>query len=131
MVTVGPARRQDRGAGADLPLPHRCAVAAVTVRAGADDDNDALRQVAATAFASWAFQLAERLTTAGLTPGEAGDLAAMLIALLEGAHVMCRAAGTLQPFDQAAQAATVLAESRYPGQSAPKPPQGTPARSGS
>src|SRR5579859_6681550 len=45
-----------------------CAVAAVTVRAGAGDDNDALRQVAANAFASWAGQLAERLTTVGLSP---------------------------------------------------------------
>jgi AcrR family transcriptional regulator len=91
-----------------------CAVAAVTVHAGTDDDNDALRQVAATAFASWADQLAERLTTAGLAPGEAGDLAAMLMTVLQGAHVMCRAAGTLQPFDQAARAATALAMSRYP-----------------
>src|SRR5215470_15459792 len=36
-----------------------CAVAAVTVRTGADADNDALRQVAATALSSWADQLAE------------------------------------------------------------------------
>lgn len=91
-----------------------CAVAALTVCAGADEDNDALRQVAATAFASWTGQLAERLTTAGLTPAEAADLAAMLIALLEGAHVMCRATGTLESFDQAAQAATLFTESRYP-----------------
>jgi hypothetical protein len=33
----------------------------------------------------------------------------MLIALLEGAHVMCRAAGTLEPFDRAARAAVALA----------------------
>lgn len=91
-----------------------CAVAALTVCAGADEDNDALRQVAANAFAAWADQLAERLSTAGLTPAEAADLAAMLIALLEGAHVMCRAAGTLESFDQAARAATLFTDSRYP-----------------
>jgi TetR/AcrR family transcriptional repressor of lmrAB and yxaGH operons len=102
-----------------------CAVAAITVRAGTDAENDALRQVAATAFASWADQLAERLLTAGLAPGEAADLAAMLIALLEGAHVMCRAAGTLQPFDQAARAATAFAESQYPGPAAPELPGGS------
>jgi hypothetical protein len=45
----------------------------------------------------------------------AADLAAMLIALLQGAHVTCRAAGTIQPFDQAARASTALAQSRYPG----------------
>jgi AcrR family transcriptional regulator len=92
-----------------------CAVAAITVHAGADADNDALRQVAETALASWSGQLAERLTTVGLAPGEAADLAAMLLALLQGAHVLCRAAGTLQPFDEAARAAIALAESRYPG----------------
>jgi TetR/AcrR family transcriptional repressor of lmrAB and yxaGH operons len=105
-----------------------CAVAAITVRAGAgDDDDDGLRQVAADALASWTDQLAELLTSSGLTPGEAGDLAAMLIALLQGAHVMCRAAGTLQPFDQAARAATALVQSRYPGLPASQSPGGTPA----
>jgi TetR/AcrR family transcriptional repressor of lmrAB and yxaGH operons len=104
-----------------------CAVAAVTVHAGADDDNEALRQVATTAFDAWTDQLAERLTTAGLTPGEAADLAAMLITLLEGAHVMCRAAGTLQPFEHAVRAATALTESRYPGQPKHDARQSTPA----
>jgi AcrR family transcriptional regulator len=108
LATVRPAVQASAAGGG-------CAVAAVTVRAGADDDNDALRQVAATAFGSWADQLAERLGAAGLAPGEAGDLAAMLLALLEGAHVMCRAAGTVQPFDQAARAATALIKARYPG----------------
>lgn len=91
-----------------------CAVAAITVRAGAAADNDALQPVAAAAFASWADQLAERLTASGLAASEASDLAAMLLALLEGGHVMCRAAGTLQPFDQAVRAAIAFAESRYP-----------------
>jgi TetR/AcrR family transcriptional repressor of lmrAB and yxaGH operons len=102
-----------------------CAVAAITV--GADADNDGLRQVAADAFASWADQLAELLTSSGLASGEAADLAAMLIALLQGAHVMCRAAGTLQPFDQAARAVTALAHSRYGGLPAPQSSAGTPA----
>lgn len=99
-----------------------CAVAAVTVRAGADADNDVLRQVAAIAFASWADQLADRLILAGLSPGEAGDLAAMLMALLQGVHVMCRAAGTLEAFDQAVRAAMALTEARYPSRPAPGPP---------
>jgi hypothetical protein len=33
---------------------------------------------------------------------QAAGLAATLVTLLEGAHVMCRAAGDLEPFDQAA-----------------------------
>jgi AcrR family transcriptional regulator len=104
-----------------------CAVAAITVGVAADADNDGLRQVAADALASWAGQLAELLTSSGLAAGEAADLAAMLIALLQGAHVMCRAAGSLQPFDQAARAVTARAHSRYGGQPAPRPPAGTPA----
>jgi TetR/AcrR family transcriptional regulator, lmrAB and yxaGH operons repressor len=91
-----------------------CAVAAVTVAAGGDADSGALRQVAATAFASWTDQLAERFGAAGLEPGEAAGLAGMLLALLEGAHVLCRAAGDLEPFDQAAHTAIALTRSRYP-----------------
>src|SRR5580698_8583279 len=74
-----------------------CAVAAITMAAGAEA-GDALRQVAASAFGSWIGQLGERLATAGLPRVEAIDLSATLITLLEGAHVLCRAAGSLQPF---------------------------------
>jgi|SRR5579872_3395212 TetR/AcrR family transcriptional repressor of lmrAB and yxaGH operons len=88
-----------------------CAVAAVTL--GADTDQDAggssLREVAQSAFASWIGLLAQRLTEAGLESGPATDLAATLIALLEGAQVLCRAAGSLEPFDRAARTATALA----------------------
>ena len=92
-----------------------CAVAAITVPAGAESGDDSLRQVAASAFASWTEQLAKLLAAAGLAPAEAADLATLLITLLEGAHIMCRAAGTIEPFDQAARMATALAGSRYPG----------------
>ena len=92
-----------------------CAVAAITVPANTDTGDDTLRQVAANAFASWAEQLAQRLAAAGLAPAEAADLATLLITLLEGAHIMCRATGTVEPFDQAARIATALASSRYPG----------------
>jgi len=44
---------------------------------------------------------------------EAADLATLLITLLEGAHVLCRAAGTLEPFEQAARTATALTRARY------------------
>ncbi len=83
-----------------------CAVAALTV--GTDSGDDALRQIAADAFGSWVGQLAERLTAAGLPSAEAADLATLLITLLEGAHVMCRAVGTVEPFDRAARMAIAL-----------------------
>ncbi len=91
-----------------------CAVAAVTVAAGTDGDSGELRQVAGAAFTSWADQLAERFGAAGLAPAEAAGLAGMLLALLEGAHVLCRAAGDLEPFDHAAGTAIALTRSRYP-----------------
>ncbi len=87
-----------------------CAVAALTIRAEADAASGELRHVADAALASWTDQLTERLTTAGLAPGRASDLAVTLITLLEGAHVMCRAAGTTKPFDQAARTTIQLFE---------------------
>ena len=41
---------------------------------------------------------------AGMEPGAASDLAHLMIATLEGAHVLCRAAASLTPFDSAARA---------------------------
>ncbi|MBT2478495.1 TetR family transcriptional regulator [Streptomyces sp. ISL-94] len=91
-----------------------CAVAAVTVDPDPDPESDTLREVAATAFGSWIEQLSERLAAAGVAPREADDLAAMLVTLLEGAHVLCRASGTLEPFEQTARTALALTQSRYP-----------------
>ena len=86
-----------------------CAVAAVTVEAGLDSTERDLRRIADAAFAGWSEQLAERLTVAGLEPARADDLATTLIVLLEGAHVLCRASGDLEPFDRAARTALHLA----------------------
>jgi TetR/AcrR family transcriptional repressor of lmrAB and yxaGH operons len=87
-----------------------CAVAAVTVQP--DGDSDELRRVAATAFASWAEQLGSALRTAGMAPAPAADLASLLVALLEGAQVLCRAAGDVEPFERAARAVLPLVETR-------------------
>lgn len=82
-----------------------CAVAAVTVGDGLESG---LRQIADSAFSSWAQQLAERLQAAGLESDRARDLATTLIVLLEGAHVLCRASGNIEAFDSAARTATAL-----------------------
>jgi AcrR family transcriptional regulator len=81
-----------------------CAVAAVTV-----SDEAPLRAVADEAFTGWIEALGERLRAAGLATGQAADLATALLALLEGAHVLCRAAGDTAPFERAAQALLALA----------------------
>jgi AcrR family transcriptional regulator len=93
-----------------------CAIAAVALGAGldeaADADEDAagrLRGLAATAFGDWSEQLARRFTDTGLAEERARDLATTLLTVLEGAHVLCRAAGDLEPFERAARTAASLA----------------------
>jgi TetR/AcrR family transcriptional repressor of lmrAB and yxaGH operons len=83
-----------------------CAIAAVAMGAGTADSG--LRDIAADAFNAWRRELAGKLTAGGMAADQASGLAATLITLLEGAHVLCRAAGDLEPFDQAARAITSL-----------------------
>ncbi|WP_040813634.1 TetR/AcrR family transcriptional regulator [Nocardia concava] len=86
-----------------------CAVAAVTI----DPDGGDLRTVAATAFDSWTTTLAERLTAAGVEPAAAADLATTLLTLLQGAHVLCRAEGTIDPFDRMSRSGIDLVRHRF------------------
>ncbi|MFC5034273.1 MULTISPECIES: LmrA/YxaF family transcription factor [Streptomyces] len=82
-----------------------CAVAAVTIDGGAAiADRSSLRTVAAEGFTGWTGELAGKLTQAGMSPSPAADLATLLIVTLEGAHILCRAAGSTTPFDRAAAA---------------------------
>jgi TetR/AcrR family transcriptional repressor of lmrAB and yxaGH operons len=80
-----------------------CAVAAVAVA------TDQLpHEASAAAFASWVDALTGRLATAGLPTEAARDLATTLITLLEGAHVLCRAAASIEPFDRVCRTARTL-----------------------
>lgn len=82
-----------------------CAVAAVTVDGGAAiADQSSLRAVSAEAFTGWGGELAGKLTHAGMSASQAADLATLMIVTLEGAHILCRAAGSIDPFDRAAAA---------------------------
>jgi TetR/AcrR family transcriptional repressor of lmrAB and yxaGH operons len=76
-----------------------CAVAAATVDCGADSELSAATRAA---FQSWTTTLEDRLRAAGASAEDAAMLAALMIIVLEGSHILCRAAGTLDPFDQAA-----------------------------
>lgn len=66
-----------------------CAVAATTLDTAAT--TPALRQVTATAFASWASLLTQELTTEGIPADHATALADSVIAGLEGATMLARA----------------------------------------
>lgn len=83
-----------------------CAVAAVTQPA--DETTEGLCGIAATTFTAWAAQLADALISAGMTCNKATDLAHLLVDLLEGTQIVCRATGSTEPFDHAARAVIAL-----------------------
>jgi TetR/AcrR family transcriptional regulator, lmrAB and yxaGH operons repressor len=95
-----------------------CAVAAAAMASSAHDP-DALHGVqgvhgaAAAAIGSWVSELTGRFTAAGLAQAEARELASTLVTLLEGAHVLARATGGVDRFDETARAVTALVEHRY------------------
>ena len=89
-----------------------CAVAAAAMASSAHD-HDRLHEAAGVAIGSWIGELTGRLTAAGLAANEARPLAASLVTILEGAHVLARATGSIGQFDETARAVTALVEHRY------------------
>jgi TetR/AcrR family transcriptional regulator, lmrAB and yxaGH operons repressor len=75
-----------------------CPVAGVAMDA---DDAD-LTVGARAAFASWAALLTEQLEAAGVPAGQAAPIAAIALAAMEGALVMCRAERGSQPLETVA-----------------------------
>ncbi len=78
-----------------------CAVAGVATEA---DQGTPEALAAQLALRSWHEVLTTGLTTLGMNPQSAQDTATLLLTTLEGAHVLCRAEGTIEPFDAAARA---------------------------
>lgn len=74
-----------------------CAVGAVTV---ATRDPVLLEQARAV-FRSWQDRLAQQLTQGGLAPDRANTMGIAMIASVEGAMVLCRAAHSVEPFEAA------------------------------
>lgn len=87
-----------------------CAVAAATVDYGVDAGLSAATR---EAFRSWTATLEDRLSAAGASADDAAMLAALMIVVLEGSHILCRAAGTLDPFDQAAGGVRAAARATF------------------
>lgn len=77
-----------------------CPVLAVAVEAGDPDvaNSDAV-QHAAAAFDRWTDLIARRLVTDGIPRKKAAELAALVIAALEGALVLARAGRDVTPLD--------------------------------
>lgn len=93
LAAVRPAVEQSSsGAG--------CAVAAATVESAQLDED--LTAVVQAALASWVDELDRQLRRAGAAQAAARTLSVLLVTFLEGAHILCRAAGSAEPFDRGA-----------------------------
>jgi AcrR family transcriptional regulator len=89
-----------------------CAVAAAAMASSAHD-HDNVHNAAGVAIESWIGELAGRFAAAGLVQAEAHELASSLVTILEGAHVLARATGLTDRFDETARGVTALIECRY------------------
>jgi TetR/AcrR family transcriptional repressor of lmrAB and yxaGH operons len=78
-----------------------CAVAAVV---NESRPGDSLQVGSREVLDGWRATLAAHLRRAGASRQRADQVATLLLATLEGAHVLCRAAGDIEPFDRAAAA---------------------------
>jgi TetR/AcrR family transcriptional repressor of lmrAB and yxaGH operons len=95
--------RLTRSRGADRAPRTGCAVAAVAM--DVDEKDEGNRAAAHTIFHGWASRLSYAFVSAGQDHAQAEDLSTYLIGLLEGAHVLCRTAGTTDPFERIARSA--------------------------
>ena len=77
--------------------------------------NETLRLATAEVFASWTRAAVARFQAAGVPPDGAEDLALGVIALLEGAFVLARAAKDVRPMAAAGEAAVALYRARISG----------------
>lgn len=77
-----------------------CPVLAVSVEEPPPGDRPDYLVAAAAAFASWQQLLADSLRGKGVKPREADDLAALVVAAVEGTVAMCRATADITPLDR-------------------------------
>src|SRR3954452_21799875 len=74
-----------------------CPIATVALEVAST--SEPLRQATADVFESWVAHTAAYFEGAGLEPRAARDVAVALLAILEGAFVLCRAGRTTQPLE--------------------------------
>ncbi|MCU1364336.1 MAG: TetR-family transcriptional regulator [Acidimicrobiaceae bacterium] len=89
-----------------------CAIAGVAVD-GPDEGVDLMRK-ARDIFRSWASLLAEQLRAVGLASDDAHDVARTSLATMEGALILCRVEGNVEPLDVAAKQLRSLVTARRP-----------------
>jgi AcrR family transcriptional regulator len=84
-----------------------CAIAAVANERLAHPE---LAARAAAVFVSWEHELAKTLTLAGMPRGKANVAAALILAAVEGALILCRARRELAPLDAVAHGLVTFVE---------------------
>jgi AcrR family transcriptional regulator len=83
-----------------------CPIATVALEVAST--NEQLREATARVFEAWVVTLAGRLAAAGAEPATARATAIVVIELLEGAFLLCRAARNTEAMDAAGAAAVAL-----------------------
>jgi AcrR family transcriptional regulator len=79
-----------------------CPIVAVSVEAGEEPDRERMAPVierAAAVFDRWSKLIAQRFVADGIPPDQAGELAALATAAIEGAIVLARVQRDLAPLD--------------------------------
>ena len=100
-----------------------CPVATVALEVASS--NDVLRQATATVFERWIAAATSQLTEGGVPSPRARELAIVVIELLEGAFLLCRAARTTEAMDAAGRAAAELVAAALPAVGLSRPGRGT------
>jgi AcrR family transcriptional regulator len=90
-----------------------CPVLAVAVEEPPSEGEAEAIDAAAAVFTSWTEQLSESLREHGIT--DAGPLATLIVASVEGTVAMCRAKRTIQPLDDVAAQLERLLTDRLSG----------------
>ena len=85
-----------------------CPIATVALEVAST--NETLRAATAEVFDSWIEAAVARFTAAGIDEARARELALIVIMLLEGAFILCRASRTTEALDVAGRAAVVAVE---------------------
>lgn len=89
-----------RGIVVDSDFRAGCPVLAVSVEEPTGGEETPELSAAAAAFAEWQALLADSLAAHGVDDETAADLAAMIVAAVEGATAMCRASRSKLPLDR-------------------------------
>ena len=89
-----------------------CPIATITL--GTASVSEPMRQASHDVFESWLAALARRLADAGIAPDAARELAIVMLTLLEGAFLLCRAARSTEALEVAGRHATALVRAALP-----------------